>query len=95
MYYDYEETYNPEREKWLDMQYECREYFLDIIEQLYSQESLDVDKFESQLEEMAHILKVTLPVGALQIKRAKVNVPASIQEWEICANNNYLQQVAI
>lgn len=93
MFY-YEEEISPEQEKWIDMQHECREFMMEIVDHLYSNETLDVSKFESQLEEICHILKITLPAKALQIQRKNTQTPAYIDTW-LEFNNSYLKQIAI
>lgn len=76
-------------------------WFKSVLDQLYSNESLDLHDLENCLDEVAHLLHMRLPKKDLEIQRAerlpehafsnvkRIDILPIWVEW----NNNYLKTI--
>jgi hypothetical protein len=90
----WEEELDPIEDMFQEKMYFARETLKDIVSQLYGQKELNIDEFESDLEELCHSMKVTLPSNKIQIERSKLPEPDYLVNWK-GFNENYLKNIAI
>jgi|GEM_PF-4308898 len=70
-------------------------WFESIVEQLYSNQDLDLEDLENCLDEMSHLIKVKLPAHSLQIKRKShhpITKTFNLEAWKQW-NTEYLKSV--
>ena len=74
-----------------DMLYEVTDVAKDIIRQLYSTDTLDLQELEANIHELCHVLMIKPNPGQLTIER-KSKTPAPIVDW-LQFNQNYLKSL--
>jgi len=93
-YYEPDDDYDYEKpDPKADIIYECAECVKALLPALYNKDKLDIREFESNLEELCHVLKIKLPCGELQVERKKQPTPAILNDW-VDFNQGYLQAIA-
>lgn len=71
----------------------ARDYLSAIVKQLYTEDILDLDGLEEDIDALCNILGVRIGKGDLQIQRKRVSMPEYVFEW-VDFNNEYLRKIA-
>lgn len=69
------------------------DFFSAVLEELYSQDPINVGNLENALDELSSLFGMKLPNADLKVSRKKEETPIYLKDW-MNFNNNYLKAIA-